>query len=81
MAKRNLTESGLQKAQGICNPVRKRLYTLKEGAEYLGRSEWGMRDLIWKRVIPVVINNGGRKIFIDVRDLDSYVEKNKTVYS
>jgi hypothetical protein len=81
MAKENLTEKGLQKVQRIYNPVRKRLYTLKEGAEYLGRSEWGMRDLIWNRMIPVVKSNGGRKIFIDIVDLDAYVENNKTIYS
>jgi hypothetical protein len=25
----------------------KRLFSLRESAEYLGRSEWGMRELIW----------------------------------
>ena len=80
MTKQTLTDRGSQKVQGIYNPLRKRLYTLKEAAEYLGRSEWGMRDLVWKQQIPVVMNNGGRKIFIDVRDLDDYVEKNKMVY-
>ena len=80
MAKRNHTESGLQKAQGICNPQRKRLYTLKQAADYLGRSEWGMRDLIWKQQIPVVMNKGGRKIFIDVQDLDAYVSDHKSTY-
>jgi len=68
-------------AQRIHNPLCKRLYTLKEAALYLGRSEWGMRDLIWKRQVPVVMNSGGRKIFVDVKDLDAYVESNKTVYS
>ena len=81
MTKKSLTGSGLQKAQGIDNPMRKRLFTLKEAAAYLGRTEWGMRDLIWKRLIPVVMNSGGRKIFIDIKDLDNYVEANKTVYS
>ena len=80
MAKRNLTESGLQKAQGICNPLRKRLYTLKEGAEYLGRSVWGMRDLVWSGRIPVVKEVEGRKIFIDVLDLEAYVNHNKAIY-
>jgi hypothetical protein len=27
--------------------LRKLLFTLKEAAEYLGRSEWGVRELIW----------------------------------
>jgi len=80
MAKQTHAERGLQKAQGICNPLRKRLYTLKQAAEYLGRSEWGMRDLIWKQLIPVVMNNGGRKIFIDVQDLDAYVSDHKLIY-
>ena len=74
MGKNTPTESGRQKAQGIHSPPSKRLYTLKESAVYLGRSEWGMRDLVWSRLIPVVMKKGDRKIFIDVRDLDAYIE-------
>ncbi len=58
----------------------KRLYTLKEAGEYLGRSEWGMRELIWAGKIPVVREEGGRKIFIDFHDLAAYVERNKAIY-
>ena len=57
------------------------MYTLKEAAQYLGRSEWGMRELVWKRLIPTVITKGGRKIYIDVIDLDAFIEKNKAFYS
>lgn len=60
--------------------MRKRLYTLKEGAAYLGRSEWGMRELIWAGVIPVVKPRTARKIFLDINDLDRFVEANKSVY-
>lgn len=81
MGKETRIDKGLAKAQGIHNPVCKRLYTLKESAVYLGRTEWGMRDLIWKQLIPVVMTSGGRKIFLNVRDLDDYIEKNKSVYS
>ena len=81
MAKKTQTGIASQKAQGIHNPMCKRLYTLKEAATYLGRSEWGMRDLIWKQEIPVVKNSGGRKIFLDVRDLETFIAKNKAVYS
>lgn len=80
MGKETPINKGLTKAQGIRNPMCKRLYTLKEAASYLGRSEWGMRDLIWKQEIPVVKNNGGRKIYVDVQDLDEYVSKNKCMY-
>ena len=81
MGKETRIDKGLATAQGIHNPMCKRLYTLKEAATYLGRSEWGMRDLIWKQEIPVVKNSGGRKIFLDVQDLEEFVAKNKAVYS
>jgi excisionase family DNA binding protein len=61
-------------------PMGKRLYTLKEAARYLGRSGWGMRELIWAGKIPAIREEGGRKIFIDVNDLVAYVERNKEVY-
>ncbi len=64
----------------IHSPVSKRLYSLKEAAEYLGRSEWGMRELIWAGRIPVVRPDGGRKIFVDIEDLMEFVEKNKLNY-
>ena len=80
MAIKMIANTPSKKAQGSAIPVRKRLYTLKEGAEYLGRSEWGMRELIWAGVIPVVKPRTGRKIFLDVQDLDRFVEANKSVY-
>ena len=66
--------------QGISNPLCKRLYTLKESAEYLGRSEWGMRDLIWAGKIPVVREDGSRKIYVDILDLEEFVNHNKSIY-
>lgn len=59
---------------------RKRLFTLREAAEFLGRSEWGMRELIWAGEIPVVRQEGGRKIFLDIQDLAEFIEKNKSTY-
>lgn len=79
--KKTQTGIELQRAQGIRNPPGKRLYTLKEGAEYLGRSEWGMRDLIWKQAIPVVKQPMCRKIYLDITDLDAFIDKNKAVYN
>lgn len=54
---------------------RKRLYTVKEAAEYLGHTIWGVRSLIWAKTLPVVQN--GRKQFLDLFDLDDFIEKNK----
>jgi hypothetical protein len=64
--------------QGIHNPLPKRLYSLPEAAHYLGRTLWSMRELIWKGSIPIV--REGKRIFIDVKDLESYILKNKTTY-
>jgi hypothetical protein len=81
MAKKTLTETELKKAQGIHNPLGKRLFTLKEASEYLGRSIWGVRDLIWSQVIPVVKQGGCRKMYLDVNDLDAFIENNKAIYN
>jgi len=64
--------------QGISNPLPKRLYSLPEAGHYLGRTLWSMRELIWKGSIPIV--REGKRIFIDIEDLQNYVAKHKTVY-
>lgn len=66
------------KAQGITYPSPKRLYNLPEAACYLGRTLWSMRELVWKGSIPIV--REGKRIFIDVKDLEDYILKNKTTY-
>jgi excisionase family DNA binding protein len=63
------------KAQGIRNP---RLLPLKEAAEYLGLTVWAMRERIWAGQIPVVQFPGGRKQYIDVQDLETFIKNNKT---
>ena len=40
----------------------------------------GVRELIWAGKIPVVREEGARKMFLDVRDLDEFIQKNKSVY-
>jgi hypothetical protein len=37
-----------------------------------------MRELVWKGSIPIV--REGKRIFIDVNDLDLYIERNKSTY-
>ena len=81
MASESPVHKGLQRGQGICNPPSKRLFTLKEAAIYMGRSTWGMRELIWSGQIPVVRNNGGRKIFVDLLDMDLFINKQKDRYT
>ena len=67
---------GIKKAHGTSNPLPKRLYSLPEAAHYLGRTLWSMRELIWKGSIPIV--REGRRIFVDIADMEAYVNKHKT---
>ena len=56
----------------------KRLYNLKEAAHYLGLSPWGMRDLFWGKKIPAI--REGRKIYLDIDDLNDYIRRHKSLY-
>ena len=61
------------------NPqLRGRLLGTKDAAEYLGVSIWTLRDLIWNGELPIV--RFGRKQYVDVKDLNALVDRNKTVY-
>jgi excisionase family DNA binding protein len=51
------------------------LLTVKQAATYLGRSEQSVQHLIFQRDLPVV--RVGRRIHLDRRDLDLWIEKNK----
>ena len=80
MSKKTQTDKGSQKAQGIGNPAFKRLYNLKEAASYLGRGLYSMRELVWSGEVPVVKGETARKIYVDIVDLDKYIDQNKGVY-
>ena len=67
-----------KKEQGMFNPqslMKKRLYSIPEAATYLGRSVWAIRELIWDGKLPCV--KVGRRIHLDIIDLDQWIEKNK----
>jgi excisionase family DNA binding protein len=57
--------------------VTKRLYSIEEAAQYLGRSEWGIRRLIWEGQLPHIRH--GRRVHLDVGDMDMFIERNKVV--
>ena len=80
MAGENKKNQSSKDKQGTVNSLRKRLYTLKEAAQYLGRSDWSMRELIWAGEIPIVRGDGNRKIFLDIKDIDEYINRNKSIY-
>jgi len=80
MASKNHNSKDLKKAQGINNPIGPRLLTLKKAAEYLGLTVWAMRERIWSGQIPVIRFPGGRKLYVDVQDIEVFIERNKEVF-
>ena len=68
-----------EKAQRIANPMSPRLLPLKKAADYIGLTVWALRERIWAGDIPVVRFPGGRKQFIDVKDIEAFIERNKEV--
>ena len=58
-----------------------RLLPLKEAAAWLGLSIWAMRERAWAGQIPVVQFPGGRKMYFDIKDLESFISDNKRVIS
>ncbi len=75
MMKETRTDKGTQKDARIGNPIPKRLFNLKEAAAYLGRPVSGVRTLIWNGRLQYI--QEGKKQYIDLRDLDNYVDRNK----
>jgi len=75
----NKERQGSMKAQGIYNPVRKRLLDIKDAGEYLSRSVWGIRELMYKGVLPYV--KFDRRIYFDIHDLDKVIEQYKRQFS
>jgi hypothetical protein len=67
------------KKQVNTNLAGPRLLPLKKAADYLGLTVWAMRERIWAGDIPVVQFPGGRKIYVDIRDIEDFIKKNKQV--
>jgi excisionase family DNA binding protein len=59
----------------------KRLYSVPEAAFYLGRTVNALRQLIWAGKLPIVKELDGRRVLLDVKDLDAYIDRNKTSFS
>jgi hypothetical protein len=51
---------------------------LKAAAEYLGLTVWALRERVWQGALPVVRFDGGRKMYLDVKDLDGFIDQHKT---
>lgn len=60
----------------IAPDLRPALLTVKQAAVYLGRSEQAVQHLIFQKELPVVRN--GRRVHLDRRDMDAWIERNKS---
>ena len=68
-----------RKAQRIDSPQRllpKRLYNIKEGAFYLGRTVWAVREMLWAGKMPYV--KDGKRILLDIQDMNEWIDRRKT---
>lgn len=59
--------------------INKRLYSIKEASTYLGRSIWAVREMLWAGKLPYV--RDGRRILLDIHDMELWIEKNKTQFT
>lgn len=75
-----MTRTGIREKKpilGINDSLQPRLLPLKKAADYLGLTVWGMRERIWSGDIPVIRFPNGRKMYIDIRDIEKFIEENK----
>ncbi|MFH2093848.1 MAG: helix-turn-helix domain-containing protein [Pseudomonadota bacterium] len=56
----------------------KRLYSIKDLVRLIGVTEWFWRSQIWDGKLPFV--QVGRKMLIDSKDLEAFIQKNKMHY-
>ncbi len=82
--------SGIAVAQPLKNPssnsgtrditspeLLRRLCSIEKASAYLGLSTWTIRRMVWTGVIPHL--RCGRRILLDVRDLDAWIEREKVL--
>jgi excisionase family DNA binding protein len=55
--------------------IQPRLMTVDQGAAYLARTKEAVQHLVASGKLPTV--RGDRRVFLDVRDLDAWIEQNK----
>lgn len=65
----------MQKGQEISFLPLKRLYSIKEAAIVLGRSPWTVAEMVRTGTLPYVPD--GKRKFLDIHDLEKWIEKNK----
>ena len=55
--------------------VKPRLLTVEQAATYLGRTKEAVQHMIFENKLPTVRTD--RRVFVDIKDLDGWIEDNK----
>ncbi|KQC08184.1 MAG: hypothetical protein APR62_05235 [Smithella sp. SDB] len=76
MADKKTTKTRNIDNTNVC--ITKRLYSIKESAVYLGRTPGAVREMLWAGKMPYV--RDGKRILIDINDINEWIDKNKTRY-
>jgi excisionase family DNA binding protein len=66
------------KAHRLSKPayyLHKRLYSMKEAADYLGRSPWTVAEMVRTGKLPYI--SDGKRKFLDIQDINHWIETNK----
>ncbi len=53
----------------------RRLCSIHEAATYLAVSDWTVRRMVWTGALPHI--RRGRRILLDLRDLDAWIDRAK----
>ena len=59
------------------NTQKARLLTLREAAQYLNCSQFSIRTLVWDGTLPSVRFTRRGKLWLDLKDLEKYIEDSK----
>ena len=68
-------EKVIERLEHMAPQIQPALLSVRDAATYLGRSEQSIQHLIFSHELPVV--RVGRRVHLDRRDLDLWIEKNK----
>ena len=76
LAKRVAAEVRAELADSAGAGLKPRLLTVEQASTYMGRSEDAMQHMVASGKVPTVRID--RRVFIDIRDLETLIEDNKT---
>jgi excisionase family DNA binding protein len=69
--------ANMAKTSNTDTPLQPRLIGIKAAAAYLSCTIWAVRTLVWNRQVASL--KIGNKILFDRKDLDAYIDAQKTV--